>query len=170
MPDRLAPGRYLLDPASSTVTLRHKTFWGLKTVPGGFGGLRASGEIAADGTAHGTLAIDAASLDTKHAKRDEHLRSAHFFDVEQHPEITFETASVTPSTDGTVSVEGDLTVRGSSRKLAFTANYEADGTEAVVVRGTVAIDRKAHGLTWNMLGMLTGPATVDLDLRFTAQP
>ena len=90
MPDRLAPGRYLLDPASSTVTLRHKTFWGLKTVPGGFGGLRASGEIAADGTAHGTLAIDAASLDTKHAKRDEHLRSAHFFDVEQHPEITFE--------------------------------------------------------------------------------
>ena len=168
MPAQLTPGRFTLDPAASTVRLSHKTMWGLATVKGGFGRLSGSGELGADGTASGTLSVDADSIDTANAKRDKHLRSADFFDVERFPQITFAASSVKQSGDGTALVEGELTVRGTSRKLSFPLRYEAEGTEAVVLRGSVPVSRTDYGLAWNQLGMIKGPATMELELRFTS--
>jgi polyisoprenoid-binding protein YceI len=164
----LTSGRWTLDASSSSVGLRHKTFWGLMGVAGSFGTVHGTGDLSADGTVGGRLVVDVASLDTKHAKRDKHLLSKDFFEVESHPEIVFEATSVRPSADGTALVEGDLTVRGRTRKLSFPVSYQAEGADAVVLKGTVEIDRTDYGLTWNQLGMLKGPAGIDLTLRFTA--
>ena len=75
MSTQITPGHYTLDPARSTVRFQRKTFWGLTTVNGVFGSLQGSGTLAPAGTADGGLVIDVASIDSKHTKRDTHLRS-----------------------------------------------------------------------------------------------
>jgi polyisoprenoid-binding protein YceI len=168
MTTRLTPGRFTLDPAGSSIAFRHKTFWGLATVRGGFGSVSGTGEVAADGTGHGTLTVSVQSLDTKNAKRDTHLRSKDFFEADAFPEITFEATHIAPTGEGAAQVEGELTVRGNSRKLAVPAKVETQGTDAVVLRGTVDVDRADFGMNWNRGGMISGPATIELQLRFTA--
>lgn len=163
-----APGSFTLDPARSSVRFRHKTMWGMVTVNGSFGSVRGGGEVAADGSAAGTLVVESASLDTKHTKRDVHLRSKDFFDSETYPEIKFTATRITPAIDGTAQVEGELTVRDTSRKLTFPARYETQGTQAVALSGSLQIAREDYGMGWNQLGMMKGAATIELDLRFTA--
>lgn len=168
MPTQLTPGPFTLDPARSSVALRHKTLWGLVNVRGVFESVHGGGEVAADGSAHGTVVLDAASLDTKNAKRDTHLRSKDFFDAEAHPQITFAVARIAPTAEGAAQVDGELTVRETSRKLSFPVRYESQGTDAVVLRGSVQIDRADFGMTWNQLGMINGAATIEIELRFSA--
>ncbi len=88
--------RWQLVPARSSVRFKNKTFWGLATVTGEFTDVRGAGEITANGALSGGLAIGAASLKTGIRKRDEHLRSADFFDVEKHPVIRVEVTGVEP--------------------------------------------------------------------------
>lgn len=163
---QFAPGRFTLDPTRSFVRFRHKANWGFATVQGGFGSVSGDGEVTADGSGHGTITVDAASLDTKNPKRDTHLRSKAFFDVEEFPEITFDATLIKPTGAG-IQVEGELTVRGTSRKLSFPGTYETEGTDAVVLRCTAEIQRTDFGMTWNKLGMIKGSAAVELELRFT---
>lgn len=163
-----APGTFTLDPARSSVRFRHKTMWGMVTVNGSFGSVRGGGEVAADGSAAGTLVVQSASLDTKHKKRDIHLRSKDFFDSESYPEITFTATRITPAIDGTAQVEGELTVRDTSRKLTFPARYETQGAQDVALSGSLQIAREDYGMGWNQMGMMKGAATIELDLRFTA--
>src|SRR5580692_1244511 len=137
-----------LDPARSTVTLSHKTIWGLVTVRGGFDKLTGSGEILADGSARGQIEIDAASVNTRNAKRDEHLRSADFFNAAQHPALTIDITGVTRSgTDG-ATITGTLTVAGVTRPLNLTARVTEDTAEAVTLTTDAEFDRAHFGLTW----------------------
>jgi polyisoprenoid-binding protein YceI len=168
MPAPLSPGSFTLQPTRSSVRFTHKTMWGLVTVKGTFTGIRGSGAVAADGSGSGTLVIESATLDTKNAKRDTHLRSKDFFHTEQHPEITFTASRITPGADGTAQVEGELTVRDTSRKLTFPVSVERDGADSVALRGEVQIPREDYGMGWNQMGMLKGAATIALDLRFAA--
>ena len=159
-------GVFLLDSASSTVTLRHKTIWGLVTVKGAFTSITGKGEVHSDGTATGTISLDAASLDTKNAKRDEHLRSDDFFAAEQFPAITFDVRRATRRADGTVAVEGGLTVRGITRPQSVTATVTDAGSDAVTLTAEFSVDRAEFGLTWNQMGMMRGLTTVNATLRF----
>lgn len=169
------PSRWTLDAARSSVTLRHKTMWGLATVRGTFGDLAGQAEIGADGTARGQLEIGAASLDTGNAKRDKHLRSADFFSAAEHPHIVAvlqraELAGRTGLAGGPgdqVSVTGQLTAAGVTRPLTFTASLAEVTEAAVTVRAEAEIDRAQFGMTWNQLGMLRGPATISVLARFT---
>ena len=166
------PSRWTLDPARSSVTLRHKTLWGLSTVRGSFGELGGQAEIGADGSARGRLEIGAASLDTGNAKRDKHLRSADFFNADAHPHIVavLQRAGLGASTGHTgdqVSVSGQLTAAGVTRPLTFTATLAEVTESAVTVRAEAEVDRAQFGMTWNQLGMLRGPATVSVLARFT---
>lgn len=164
----VSPGSFSLQPARSSVRFTHKTMWGLVTVRGTFSGIRGTGAVAADGSGSGTLIVESSSLDTKNAKRDTHLRSKDFFDAEAHPEITFSATRITPDAEGTAQVEGELTVRGTSRKLTFPVSVERDGADSVALRGEVRIPREDYGMGWNQLGMIKGAATIVLDLRFAA--
>ncbi|MEU4089290.1 YceI family protein [Streptomyces aureus] len=159
-------GLWQLDTTASTVAIRHKTMWGLVTVKGTFGVISGRGEVRPDGSAVGTLTLDAASLDTSSAKRDEHLRSADFFDVEHHPEITVAVRSDAPRDGDTAQFEGQLTVRGISRTQSFTAHLAEVSAGEVTLETEFAVDRESFGIGWNQLGMMRGPATAKATLRF----
>jgi polyisoprenoid-binding protein YceI len=161
------PSTWSLDPARSSVSLHSKTMWGLATVRGAFGELAGSAEILPGGAARGRLEIGAASLNTKNTRRDRHLASADFFNAADHPSIVADLASATRTGDR-VAVQGTLTVAGVTRPLNFTATL-ADITPAAFTMTAegVVVDRADFGLTWNQLGMLTGPSTVDVVARFT---
>ncbi|KOG31109.1 YceI family protein [Streptomyces resistomycificus] len=160
-------GLWQLDPTASTVALRHKTMWGLVTVKGTFSGVGGQGEVRPDGSAVGTLTVDVASLDTKSAKRDTHLRSADFFDADNHPEITLAVRSAEPRADETVHVVGQLTARGVSRPLSFTARLAQAGADSLTLDAEFTVDREQFGMGWNQLGMMRGLTTVTTTLRFT---
>jgi polyisoprenoid-binding protein YceI len=161
------PSAWALDPARSSVSLRSKTMWGLATVRGGFAELAGSAEILPGGAARGRLEIGAASLNTKNAKRDRHLASADFFNAAEHPSIVADLARATRTGDQ-VAVNGTLTVAGQTRPLSFTATLADVSPAAFTVRAEgVVVDRADFGLTWNQMGMLTGPSTIDVTARFT---
>ncbi|GGN59022.1 hypothetical protein GCM10011579_023010 [Streptomyces albiflavescens] len=163
----VAAGRWTLDPAGTTVGIRHKTFWGLVNVKGVFTKVSGDGEVLAGGGTHGSVTIDAASLDTKNAKRDTHLRSADFFDVDKHPSLVFTATDVTPAGNGTARVTGDLAVIGVSRTLSFTAEASEVSADAVTLTAEIPVDRKEFGMTWNQANMLKPLTFVTITARFT---
>jgi polyisoprenoid-binding protein YceI len=161
------PSTWSLDQTRSSASLRSKTMWGLATVRGAFGELAGSAEILPGGAARGRLEIGSASLNTKNAKRDKHLASADFFNAANHPSIVADLTSATRTGDR-VAVQGTLTVAGVTRPLSFTATLADVTPAAFTMRAEgVVVDRADFGLTWNQLGMLTGPSTVDVVARFT---
>jgi polyisoprenoid-binding protein YceI len=161
------PSTWTLDPARSSVALRSKTMWGLATVRGAFGELAGTAEILPGGAARGRIEIGASSLNTKNAKRDRHLASPDFFNAAEHPSIVADLASATRTGDR-VAVQGTLTVAGQTRPLSFTATLADVTSAAFTLRAEgVVVDRADFGLTWNQMGMLTGPSTVDVVARFT---
>ena len=160
-------GLWQLDPTASTVAVRHRTLWGLVNVKGTFGTVGGRGEVLPDGSATGTVTLAAASLNTKNAKRDTHLRYSEFFDADQHPEITFAVRGAELAEDGTVRVSGELTVRGVSRPQDLTARLTGADAGALTLETEFTVDREQFGMSWNQLGMLRGPTTVAAVLRFT---
>ncbi|MGW4594070.1 YceI family protein [Streptomyces sp. NPDC004457] len=160
-------GLWQLDPTASTVGLRHKTLWGLVTVKGTFTGVGGTGEVRPDGSATGTVTLDAASLDTRNAKRDVHLRSADFFDTDRHPQITFTVRGADRLEGDTVRVTGQLTVRGVGRPLSLTARLTGVSADALTLETEFGVDREQFGMGWNQLGMIRGLTTVTAALRFT---
>lgn len=160
-------GLWQLDRTASTVAVRHKTMWGLVTVKGSFTALSGQGEVKPDGTAQGAITLDAASLDTKNAKRDQHLRSADFFDTDHHAEITFVVRRAEVRSGDTAQITGQLTVRGISRPQSFTARIAQADTDSVTLEAEFAVDRGQFGMGWNQLGMMRGLTTIDATLRLT---
>ncbi|MFD4574411.1 YceI family protein [Streptomyces sp. NPDC058417] len=159
-------GLWQLDATASTVALRHRTMWGLVTVKGTFAAVTGRGEVRPDGSAVGTLTLQAASLDTKNAKRDAHLKGADFFDTDRHPEIVFVAQSAELRDGDAVHVTGRLTVRGVSRPLTFVARLVGAEGDTLTLEGEFTVDRAEFGLGWNQLGMIRGLTTVSTTLRF----
>ncbi|MBI3690841.1 MAG: YceI family protein [Mycolicibacterium aromaticivorans] len=153
--------QWQLVPARSSVRFKNKTFWGLLTVTGEFTDVRGDGQIGANGAVTGGLVIEAASLKTGIGKRDEHLRSADFFDVEKHPEIRVAVTGV----DGDTLL-ATLTVRGTTRplRLPLTFRLLGDGTVQLTTRTT--IDRTELGVDGNMIGMMPATTTLLADVVF----
>lgn len=163
--DGTLAGDYALDSAASSVKLATKSMWGLMKVNANFGEVAGSGTIGADGAVTGTLTIGAASIDTANAKRDTHLKSKDFFDVENHPEITYAVTSVVPDGASTAAVEGTLSVLGTARPLNYTATVAADnGT--VTLDAVVPVNRTEHGVGFNQLGMMSAANTLTIHAVF----
>ena len=121
--------------------------------------------------------IDAASINTREAQRDAHLKSADFFDVEKFPTLSFRSTGVTGKAEGELEVEGDLTIHGVTRKVRFAvegptaAGKDPWGNTRVGISATTRINRKDFGLTWNAAletgGILVGEeVTITLDVQF----
>jgi polyisoprenoid-binding protein YceI len=163
----VADGAWRIDPGASSAGFQHKTIWGLLTVRGTFPVVAGDGLVAEDGTAEGRVVFDAAALDTGHRKRDRHLRSADFFDVERHPTIEFAADDVRPLGATGAEVRGWLTARGVTRPVTFTAEATPIGDHGLTLAATVVFDRADFGMTWNQLGMIVGRAEVAVSLRLT---
>ncbi|MEU4046444.1 YceI family protein [Streptomyces antibioticus] len=160
-------GLWQLDATRSTVAISHVTMWGMVTVKGTFTGVSGEGEVRPDGTVRGAVTLDAASLDTKHTKRDEHLRSADFFDVEHHPTLVFAVRDAVFRQNDVVEVKGQLTVRGVSRPQTVTVKVAESSPDAITLTTEFTVDRDQFGLGWNRLGMMRGLTTVTSTLGFT---
>jgi polyisoprenoid-binding protein YceI len=120
--------------------------------------------------------IDAASINTRDAQRDAHLKSADFFDAEKFPSLSFKSARITRQHDG-LEVEGDLTMHGVTHKVKFAVEgptapgKDPWGNTRIGVSATARIHRKDYGLTWNSAletgGVLVGDeVTMTLDVQF----
>ena len=123
------------------------------------------------------VSIEAASIETRDAQRDTHLKSADFFDVEKHPFLSFKSNGINQVRDGGLSVEGDLTIHGVTRKVTFDVEGPTPpakdpwGNTRIAISGNTRISRKDFGLTWNAAletgGILVGDeVTINLDVEF----
>src|ERR1700722_17455937 len=161
-------GSWTLDAARSEIGFKSKSMWGMVTVKGVFREVTGSGTVSAAGDVTGTVTVAAGSIDTKVKKRDEHLRSADFFDVANTPDITFAAEQVTPSGEG-VTVTRALTVRDRSHPVSFAARVSgSDGAEGEL-DGEIQVNRADFGLTWNQLGMTSVHNTITVHAVFTRQ-
>ena len=117
----------------------------------------------------GTITVAAGSIDTKNKKRDAHLRSADFFDADNHPGITVSVDGIAPSgTDAQVT--GTLAVRDRTRPVSFDAQVSAvDAAAEIWLDAEVPVNRADFGLTWNQMGMASMDNTITVHAVFTRQ-
>jgi polyisoprenoid-binding protein YceI len=155
----LARGTWILDPARSRVEFRMRLLYGaIGTVKGGF--TRYRGTLDLDARPAIDLAIEAASIDSGKAKRDEHLRTADFFDAAVHPEVRFESESAALAGE-TLHVRGTLHAAGASAPLDVTARVVPVGEEFEIEAGA-EIDQRELGMTWSPLGMVRPPVRLSV--------
>jgi polyisoprenoid-binding protein YceI len=143
-------GSWILDPERTSIKLHTKAMWLLK-VEGTAKALEGGGSVAPDGKVTGTLVIDAASIDTKTPKRDEHLRTADFFETEKYPTITFAASSGRLTGSGDVELTGSLTIHGQTKPMTLLTQVTPQD-DSVTVSTEVHLDRSDWGLTWAKMG------------------
>ena len=143
-----------LDPTRSSVAFHVRHFYGLMTVKGEFADYEATLDLS--GTPAVELTIQAASVSTKLAKRDEHLRSEDFFDVQRHPQVRFVSDSATFDGD-TLRVRGRLHAAGRQIPLELDAIVREIDRELEIEAVTDA-DHRELGMTWSPLGILRAPS------------
>jgi polyisoprenoid-binding protein YceI len=159
-------GDWVVDPSRSSVRFRSTSFWGLARVKGRFSSLRGEGSLRPDGTAGGTLVIDASSVDTGNRKRDDHLRSDDFLQATTHPEITYMVSGVTRDGPARVRVTGELSIGDHTHPLVLTATLqEADPTGATV-SAEAELDRSTWGIDFKKMGMTKMATRFETSLRF----
>ena len=118
------------------------------------------------------IAIETASINTRVAKRDEHLRSPDFLDVAKYPAITFRSKRVEKAGDGTLKMTGDLTIRGVSKEVVLTVEgpspeiKDPGGNYRVGGQAATRINRKDFGLVWNK-AVETGGVVVGDEVEIT---
>lgn len=116
--------------------------------------------------------LDVASINTRNDDRDNHLRSADFFDVENNPTIEFASSSITKDRDN-YRVTGDLTIKEVTKPVTFSVEFNGKGTNpwGVEVYGFEAeakINREEFGLTWNA-ALETGGVLVGKDIKINVE-
>jgi polyisoprenoid-binding protein YceI len=158
-----ATRRWVVDPARSTVEFRVKNYWGLTTVVGHFTRFDGSYTVGPDERAV-ELIIDAESLDTGNRRRDEHLRSSTFFNVEPHPYVRFTANDVTGTGNGALRVRGELEAAGKKVPLSFEAAVSVLDGE-LEAEATTLVDHRLLGMTFSPLGALRSPSTVHVKAR-----
>jgi polyisoprenoid-binding protein YceI len=174
----MAATTWNIDPAHSVAEFKVKHMM-ISNVKGSFP--KVSGFLTldeADVTKSSVEAtIDVASIHTRDEQRDGHLKSADFFDVEKFPTMAFKSTSVKIIGAGEGTVEGDLTIRDVTRKVAFDVEgptapaKDPWGNLRVAISATTKISRKDFGLVWNAAletgGVLVGDdVTITLDVQF----
>ena len=150
-----ATGTYAIDPAHSRIgfVARHAM---VTKVRGSFNEFEGTGYFDAENPAnsHLRVTVQAASIDTRNADRDGHLRSNDFFDMDTYPTITFTSTSVDAVDDETYRVTGDLTVKGVTKPVTVDFEYAGTavdpfGNTRLGLDGSVVINRKDWGVNWN---------------------
>jgi polyisoprenoid-binding protein YceI len=167
-----------LDPVHSAAEFKVKHMM-ISNVKGQFTGLTGVLTLAEGDVANSRVeaSIDAASINTRDAQRDAHLRSADFFDVEKFPTLSFKSTAVKRTGDGELAVAGDLTIHGVTRPVVFNVEgptapgKDPWGNIRVGLSAVTKINRKEFGLTWNAAleagGILVGDdIAITLDVEF----
>jgi polyisoprenoid-binding protein YceI len=173
---------YQIDPRHSSAEFA-VTHLMISTVRGEFHGV--NGTVVVDDNEASkssvNVTIDATTIDTREPDRDKHLKSADFFDVANHPTITFKSSKVEAAGPGKLKVTGDLTIRGVTRQVVITVTSPTSpikdpwGFQRTGVSGTTRIDRQDFGVSWNKTldsgGVVVGDnVDVTLDIEMAVPP
>ncbi|MCM3177693.1 YceI family protein [Cytobacillus horneckiae] len=172
----MVKSKWMLDPAHSSVDFSVKHMM-IANVKGTFNQFDATIEADPDDLTSASieLNIDLASVDTRNEDRDNHLRSADFFNVEKNPKMTFATTNIERKGEGEYNVTGNLTIAGVTKSETISVTYEGSGVDPwgnVKVGFTAdgSLNRSDYGLTWNSAletgGVLVGDKIkISLDLQ-----
>ncbi len=154
-PTTLVPtGTWAVDPAHSKVGFAVKHM-GIATVRGEFNDFEGTLQIAEDlSSAHASGSVKVASVDTNEAQRDEHLRSADFFDADTYPELNFEATEITALDAESYRITGKLTLHGISKEIVLHADVQGSdvdpwGNQRVGLEITGEISRGDYGMKFN---------------------
>ena len=177
-PQTTAITTWNIDPAHSVAEFKVKHMM-ISNVKGQFA--KVSGTLTLDESdptkSHAEAVIEAASIETRDPQRDAHLKSADFFHVEKFPTLHFKSTGVSVVGGGELSVEGDLTIHGVTKKVNFAVEGPTPpakdpwGNTRIGLSASTKINRKDFGLTWNAAletgGILVGDdITITLDAQF----
>ncbi|GAA4876499.1 YceI family protein [Saccharopolyspora cebuensis] len=170
-------GQYALDPTHTRIgfVTRHAM---VTKVRGAFNDFEGTATVdgANPSASSVALRIKVDSIDTRNADRDGHLRTNDFLDAAEYPEITFTSTAIEQTGDNSYDVTGDLTIKGVTRSVTVPFSYEGQaqdpfGNVRIGLEGSVVINRKDFGLTWNAAletgGVLVGEK-VTLELEVSA--
>lgn len=160
-----------IDPSHSNIgfKVKHMMF---TNISGKFNKYEANIVTTGDdfSSAQINFSADVSSVNTQNEDRDNHLRSADFFDADQFPQLTFKSSSLSKNNDGTYELAGDLTIKGETRFVKFPAEFSGLMTDpwgntkaALTVNGS--INRKDWGLVWNA-ALETGGVLVGDKVQF----
>ena len=148
-------GTYALDPAHSRIgfVARHAM---VTKVRGAFNEFEGTATLDGANPANSSarVTISTASIDTRNAQRDGHLRSNDFLAMDEYPQITFVSTGARQVDDSTFELTGDLTIKGVTNPITIPFSFEGAakdpfGNLRVGFEGAVTINRKDYGITWN---------------------
>jgi polyisoprenoid-binding protein YceI len=148
-------GQYTLDPSHTRIgfVARHAM---VTKVRGSFNEFEGTANVdgADPSRSSVSVTIKTASIDTRNEQRDAHLRSNDFLDLEKYPEITFVSTGVRRLDESTFQLTGDLTIKDVTRPVTIDFDYEGAakdpfGNLRIGFEGSVTINRKDYGVTWN---------------------
>jgi len=169
---------YKIDPAHSSAQFS-VTHMGLSKVRGGFGNVQGavSYDPANPAAAKVEATIDVSTVSTNDVKRDGHLKSADFFEVEKYPTMKFVSTKVEKAGAGKLKVTGDLTLKGATKPVVLTVEGPTDeikdprGMLRRAASATTRINRKDFGVIWNRAldtggVMVSDEVDITIDLQF----
>ena len=173
-------GSYTIDPVHTEIgfVARHAM---VTKVRGRFNEFEGSGVVDGDDFAKSSvnLTIDAKSIDTRNEQRDGHLRSNDFLSMDEYPQITFRSTAIRQSSDTTLDLTGDLTIKGVAKSITIPFEYQGQATDPfgnvrAGFEGSTVINRKDYGITWNATletgGVLVSEkVTLDIDISAIKQ-
>ncbi|WP_303722328.1 YceI family protein [Malonomonas rubra] len=170
-----------IDPAHSLAGFKVKHMM-ISDVRGSFRDIQGTVSIDEDNLKNSRVEVKIAtgSIDTGIQKRDDHLRSVDFFDVENNPSLTFTSKHVTDISEDGFTMIGDLTLHGVTKEVALAVSgpsvevKDPWGNMRRAAKATTKINRKDFGLSWNAAletgGVLVGEdVQIDLDVEFIKQ-
>ncbi len=165
---------YNLDPTHSEIGFRIKHMM-FTNVSGKFNDFNVALFTEGEDFSSAKITFEAqiASIDTNNADRDNHLKSADFFDAQAFPKMTFESRSINQNSDGTYTLSGDLTIKDVSKSIELKVEYSGFlkdpwGNTKIAVSVEGKINRKDFGLTWNA-ALETGGVLVGEDVKILAE-
>ena len=163
-------GVWNLAPERSTITFKIRNMWGLLRVKGRFTEFSGDGQLTNKGAVYGRLDIRAASLRTGIGRRDQHLRSADFFDVERYPEISVVITALEPTTGNAADLRASFTIKGINEPVPLPVKIAELDDGSVRISGETKVERSQFGLGWNKFGVMSPTATVAADAIFARAP
>jgi polyisoprenoid-binding protein YceI len=138
-------GSWVLDPQRTTIEFQTKILW-MFPVKGTFQARRGWGQLTPDGFLTGALVIDAASINTGITKRNNHLRSADFFDVENYPAIIYTVSQAMAANTDQVELLGKLDIHGHACPVTLVAHV-GTSVGSLTVSTVVDMDRSDWGIS-----------------------
>jgi polyisoprenoid-binding protein YceI len=164
--DPASGGQWQVVPDQSTILVKAKTMWGLSSVKLRYPDFSGEGQVTSPQTVSGHLDIKAASVQTGIKKRDDHMRSADYFEVDKFPDINVVVTGADAVQGDSLDLRADLTIKGTTKPVVLKTKVTPVGDGGMRLSAQATINRQEFGVDGNMIGMMADDATISGDVVF----